>query len=523
MINPIYPLTASSSQHMLVERISLRERQIADALSTYEPRSTSLAWFDTLRAIEECINLIHVDWNDEEFENLLFTLPLRPRFESRPEFQVVEQRLIAQFSINFANRLKNLITFGLACARAAAAHGHIEVILGFSTVGAMIGYFQSRRRHFIALMQMLPKACCGHQIVRPYEALLVFLPVIESAGIPLRTEQNALNVKLARAKLALPERDCAELATLDSFFLEPERAPIIDMSISNEAATKLVEAKEALRPDRLFSAAELRNDILHIEFTYAEFNLKETAFAPAAALVRQLSIDFVEKDFWVAIRPEDLYTLFDEFKVDKALQSELIPSADTYLKCLSTYTPFVLVGGVYRSTVTLLSRFIYYWRARSLDSQKRFQIRTGFIFEKAVAAELELHNFVIRKDIRRINRKEFDVIAVRDGIIWNIQCKNNFVDLDTIDYDAARFAAYNYKLVRSYEKALLKEQHREHLLKEKLSLEDVQHIIISRVPVVADNPRFVPYSRITDFGNIADMVLALDTENHETTSLECPF
>ena len=62
---------------------------------------------------------------------------------------------------------------------------------------------------------------------------------------------------------------------LDPFFLEPERAPITSMSITDKALAALA-AKETLSPDRLFSAAELRNDVLQIETAYAEFDLKET-------------------------------------------------------------------------------------------------------------------------------------------------------------------------------------------------------------------------------------------------------
>jgi len=69
-------LTASAAEVALVGRIALQEQQIADALAPHEPLSATYAWFDTLRAIEECINLITVDWNDEDFEQVLISLPL---------------------------------------------------------------------------------------------------------------------------------------------------------------------------------------------------------------------------------------------------------------------------------------------------------------------------------------------------------------------------------------------------------------------------------------------------------------
>ena len=112
------------------------------------------------------------------------------------------------------------------------------------------------------------------------------------------------------------------------------------------------------------------------------------------------------------------------------------------------------------------------------------------------------------QDIVRINRQEFDVVTVREGIIWNVQCKNNFVDLESVDSDAAAFARYNCSLVRSYERALKKEYNREHLLSKKLLLENVQHMIVSRFPVVTDNSRIVVFSRITNFTQRADAILA---------------
>ena len=39
-----------------------------------------------------------------------------------------------------------------------------------------------------------------------------------------------------------------------------------------------------------------------------------------------------------------------------------------------------------------------------------------------------------------INRQEFDVVTLRNNVIGNVQCKNNFVDLERVDSDAVAFA-----------------------------------------------------------------------------------
>lgn len=496
-------LTALSPEHLLIEGIALQERQLlSHYLAPLEPSRAFGIWLDTIRAIEEFINLLSVDWDDEEFERTLISLPLTLDLHLNPDFKLVSERLLRRFGRNFLVRFTQLAIQGAASRVSFGSHGVFDVASGFSSVGSMIGYLQSRRRHFIALLHMIPSACRGRQMLEPLDSLPVFLPMVEFAGIQIYTAQSLLNVKLAREKLGLPAQASADLAMLDPLFLEPERAPITSMDTPTEAIA-IWKTREALSPDRLFSAAELRNDIVAVEAAYYEFELANTDFGPAAALVRRLSKDFVDKDFWVTIAPAELDGLFDECNAPPALRSAMVNSGQSYMACLSTYAPFVLVGGAYRSTVTLLSRFVYQWRAKTLDRRKRYQIRAGFIFEKAVAGEVERQGFVWQKDIKRIEQKEFDVVTVRDGVIWNIQCKNNFTDVNDLERDSKRFAVYNSRLVNAYENALVKERKREKMLKDKLSLSEIQHMIVSRFPVISHNPRFVPFSRISKFGEIA--------------------
>ena len=510
-------LTAAAAEQALVGRIALQEQQIADALAPYEPLSATYAWFDTLRAIEECINLITVDWNDKDFEHDLVSLPLARLQQAPGRLAPVRQRVKAQFGEKFCNRFSNLLIQGMSIAIAFASHGFMDVAAGFHTVGTMMGYLQSRRRHFVGLLHMLPHACRGRQIVAPLDTFNIFLPILELSAIQMMGAQNALIVKLARTRLRLPECESGQLAMLDNLFLEPERARITEVPITAKGA-EMLKLREPLNPDRLFSAAELRNDILAIEAAYEQFDLAGTDFVTAAALVRRLSRNFIDRDFWIAIRPADLAALSDELSLSAALRSALVHTAPGYMACLSTYAPLVLVDGIYRSTVTLLSRFLYYWRAQSLDRRKLFQIRAGFIFEQAVADELKQQGFMVQ-DITRINRHEFDVVTVRDDVIWNVQCKNNFVDLACVEADARRFARYNSMLVRSYERALTKERNREHLLKLKLSLDAVQHLLVSRFPVVSDNLRIVPFSRIARVASIANSLMTNGLDDLDATGL----
>lgn len=499
-------MTETPSKVELISRMTKLQAQMIAALAPYEVESAVCLWLDTLRSIEELINLFTVDWGDESFERQLAAFPVLQLTQHTGEFQAIRQRLVGRFSTQFANRISNLLIQGSAIAIAFAAHGAVETASGFQSLGSMIGYLQSRRRHFVGLLHLMATACHGTKRVAQLDTLNIFLPIIEFSARPMVGAQYSLMVKLAQERLGIPEDAGAELAMLNSLFLEPERVSIVEMPWSDEGL-KMLQAKEVLFPNRLFSAAELRNDILLIEAAYSEFDLRGTDFAAAASLVRRLSRDYIDRDYLIKISPAELTRLTTQVGASPALVSALTCHDYIYMKCLSSYAPLVLIGGRYLSTVTLLSRFMYSWRARILDRKKRFQIRAGFIFEDEVRFALQKQGFVVQ-DIVRINRQEFDVVTVRDNVIWNVQCKNNFVDLESVDSDAVAFARYNRGLVRSYEKALVKENNREHLLKGKLSIKDVQHMVVSRFPVVTDNLRIVVFSRIADFAQRADTVLA---------------
>ncbi len=499
-------MTEAISTDELEGLIFEQQRRVSGALAPYEVETAICHWLDTLRGIEELINLLTVDWDDEKFEHELFAFPVLQFSRQMSKFMTIRERLLARFGEHFVNRFSNLIVQGNAIATSFAAHGRLDVASGFQTLGTMIGFLQSRRRHFVGLLHLMPAACRGSEPISQLDTLNIFLPIVEFDAAPMIGAQYALMVKLAQDRLGIAEDASAELSMLDGLFLEPERASIIEMP-SSDAGLEMQKAKEALPPDRLFSAAELRNDILVIEAAYAEFDLRGSDFAAAASLVRRLSKEYIDRDYWIQISPADLTMLTAQEGASRVLTAALTCDADTYMQCLSSYAPLVLVGDRYVSTVTLLSRFVYYWRARILDRKKRFQIRAGFIFEDQVKLALERLGFTIQ-DVVRINRQEFDVVAVRDGVIWNVQCKNNFVELASVDSDAVAFARYNRGLVGSYERALVKERNREHLLKMKLAIDAVQHMVVSRFPVVTDNQRIVVFNRISEFAARADAVLA---------------
>jgi hypothetical protein len=437
----------------LEHRVALHERRIAETLAPYDPVTATLAWFDTLRAIEDCINLPHHNWSDDAALRSLYAQPVMGMIHQSARLRATRDMLAEEFTEPFANRFLQLMMRGAAIGMSFGRHGLVHVSAGFTTVGSMIGYLMSRRRHMVGMLHALPHLCRGRTKVDPLDTLNLFLPAIEMDALSLVGGEQALLIKASAARLGLGENAAPDYALLDPMFLEPERSRITEMP-TTEAGMTILARRETLATDRLFSAAELRDDILMMEAAYAEFDLTGTDFAVAADFVRRLSRDHIERDFWIAIRPQALRKLFDHCALPEQLRRALVHDEARFSACLSTYAPFVLVDEMYRTTVTLLSRFMYHWRAVTLDRRKRYQIRRGFIFEAAVASELQEQGFDVQ-DITRINRHEFDVVTVRDGVIWNVQCKNNFLDLERLEADPARFAKYNAMLVRGYERAFV--------------------------------------------------------------------
>ena len=166
-----------------------------------------------------------------------------------------------------------------------------------------------------------------------------------------------------------------------------------------------------------------------------------------------------------------------------------------YATNTNAYQPFLDLGDRVVSNVNLLSRFLYAFKNVHLGSRRRFQIHAGFIFEDMVKRDLEGMGFTIT-DIKRINRKEFDVVATHGGVIFNIQCKNNWIDLSKIEAQRKLFVRYNRSLTNYYSRALKKERSREHLLKQELGMDKVVHYVVSRFPVIGADPAVINYNQI---------------------------
>jgi hypothetical protein len=104
------------------EKIATGQANFIKFLVQYDAVSAIHWWFDTLRASEELINLMTVDWDDDSFQQRLLSFPVSLLHHHIGEFQYLRHVLKTRFSETFVNRFSILLTQGAAIAASFATN-----------------------------------------------------------------------------------------------------------------------------------------------------------------------------------------------------------------------------------------------------------------------------------------------------------------------------------------------------------------------------------------------------------------
>lgn len=383
---------------------------------------------------------------------------------------------------------------------AALAAALRQIGINIPDVGAAIGYYQSRRRHMVSLLYTIPKVCRGSDKLDALDALNILMPQVEFSCITITSLHAKLTLLETFENFTLSVDSMGMHAShgfdaLETGFLEPERASIMAM-LEHRPEQYVPPQQEETNPRKIFSAAELRNSTRMVAASYAAYDVDDDEFPALIALIDRLS-EHAKEDYYVHVPKERFaallaaQTAFDPV----VLKRMLVNRPEDYATNTNAYEPFLDLGSVVVSNVNLLSRFLYAFKNVHLGGRRRFQIHAGFIFEDMVKRDLEEMGFTVTP-IKRINHKEFDVVATLNGVIYNLQCKNNWVDLAKIEKNRKLFVRYNRRLTAYYSRALEKERQREQLLKTELGLDEIKHFVISRFPVMGANPHVINYNHI---------------------------
>ncbi len=491
-------LIGTDAEALVLQAILQNTGDIEESLSVWSASSAVSAWLEAIRGVEELINIPRFEIGDQKQAHALLSMRIDTSFwlQSR----MLEDMLTERFGSGTAQRFQHTLLRSVAINKVFLKYGIVSVER-FRTLADVVEYLHSRKRQMLALLYWMPKACTGSKPVEAVEALDVFLPILETSCVILSTLYRDL--VLLRVyddyTITVSEDRCNRshfYHILDDSSLEPERFGITEVP-QNNASQSILNNRMRVDARRVFSVPELCNELLAMEATYAEFKLGETPFGMMCKFIVACA-QHARDDYYIELKADEFDQLANGCGLSAAMQRKLVDSTTNYATAIHSFAPFVAVDGIMRTTVTLLSRFAYNYKTIFLNKIKRFQIKAGFMFEKQVKDALAQQGFVV-SEIKRIDHKEFDVVATSDGIIYNVQCKNNLVDIAHIEGDPGLFSRYNKRLVRYYEKALLKEERREGLLKKNLNLQCVKNIIVSKFPVATKNPQILAFREISQF------------------------
>lgn len=488
----------AAAETLVLDQINQYTAGIEESLSVFCAKSAVSAWIEVIRGVEELINIPRFELEDKQQVHAL--LSMRMDNLSPLEVENLKGMLTYRFKSGTANRFVHTLLRSAAIGKVFRCAGIIDK-KDFRTLGDVVNYFQSRRRQMLALLYWMPKACCGSEPVDPLDALNVFLPIVEQSCVSLSTFYRDLVLLRVYEDYTLTVSDDTVKRShfyhvLDNSSLEPERVGITEVS-RDSVDLSILENRMKVDARRVFSVPELYNEILTMEATYAEFKLGGTEFGAMCKFVATCA-QYARDDYYIELSASEFRQLITLGQLSVNAQRRLVYAGAEYATAVNSFAPFIVLGKALLTTVTLLSRFVYNYKTVCLNKIKRFQIRSGFMFEQQVKDALAEQGFIV-SDIKRIDHMEFDVVATNNGVIYNVQCKNNLVDLARIEANPILFSRYNKRLVRYYEKALLKEKRREELLKKKLGLQHVKHVVLCKFPVATENPRILAFREINQF------------------------
>ncbi|HWJ25178.1 MAG TPA: hypothetical protein VNS32_01470 [Flavisolibacter sp.] len=461
-------------------------------VSDFQPTYLYSHWRSIVRSVDEMINIPMELSEIEEIDrilNLSFNF-LDP--SNLPELQAVLSILKRQFGDNVATRFQQLAMMCFAIDSTYTSQGIFKNIgsnLRLNSTINTIAYLQSRRAYYVATLGLIPKIAKGTKIIEYIDTLNHLQYPIDSCLINITTAYYNLLLNYCLPDFEMESDGTVatrnfEYNNLEGFFMEPERLSLLDQM---ELRPDVIVPKEMLpkSENKLFSFSEVANAMALFESAFSKYKIQNCIeYTHLNLLFREIGV-FLKEDFHFVISEDDF------LRISKTCSSlVLFFDSNDYFENLNNYYPFQKVDGNYYSTVVLMTRFVYRTLSQSLLRNRTFQIHSGFVFEDKASKILEEKGF-LPTGITRINQKEFDLITIKENKVYNFQCKNNFIDISRVSYDYKKIGRFNQRLCRYYESALKKEEKREALIKAKTGIEDIEHFVISRYPVITRNKRII--------------------------------
>lgn len=497
------PIEGKELEAFFGEQIGDLKDHFVHFLSQFDGTDLFHKWRELIRHIDELYNITSLTTieEDEVLQRCSINILYEPRFGR--VLEIVNNR----YGYNVKNRfLKSCIM--LSALNVAYAH-HGQTWNCSRTLEEAFARCQAMRLYYVAMLMFVPKYCKGTKKVEFMDLLNIFQPMIDMCLVNIRTAYNALLVNHSIDDFkAKPHKYGLEFNYdynhLESEYLEPMRMTIVDVmqNMSEDEKSRLPKPGTKV----LYGYEELMHGIELSSTVYDKYGINELeSFKQIVGLAGDLK-DYL-RDNYAFIVPEDV---FQEL-INKYTKLDLVCKCDGFDEILNSRPAFFKYDGYYYSTVLLYQRYMVNEEQRLLEKKKKFQIDSGFVFEKEVKKVLAEFGYDVRCDVKRINRKEFDVVCVKDDCIYNFQCKNNSVSVSLQGGDWFRWTCSAIRrLNRYYEKELSKEDSREDLLKQRIGLDTVKSFVITRFPVISNNPRIINFNGLRKFLFMMEMQCAVE-------------
>jgi hypothetical protein len=475
------------------------EQALINVLSSFDAAQFLAYWRPFIREVEELINyhygLLKAD------ADLVFQLALFSP-QSNADLEVVVKLIALRYGKDAGDRFRRLYDrlFTVTVNKVLRnVLGDADYLPALRTMFDVLLFCQGIRLYLVTIEPLVIAHGTGKQLMDDDQLAETILPALNfyCRNITRGHHELLMNAcygdyeALYDGHILKTNRDYQQL---EGFFLEPE---VLSLQDQQEFRTGPVV------PDTyptVFSLAELQNNLDQMANAFERYKKRNPQIFPQLKDLITLLGTNINDDYWLEIDQEQL----NELQITFPDLQFVTNHNQGLLNLYYDIAPLRIFHGRYFSTLPLLTRFIYRTITVTLKKGRSFQTNAGFVFEDKLKALLASLGFNDTK-IKRIGRKEFDVVTTKNQTIYNFQCKNNFIDIARIHNDVKEMSKLNDRLVKRYIKALVKEEGREQVLLQKLGLSTIEHFVVSRFPLLTDHPHLINFNQLTDRLNAIDL------------------
>ena len=477
---------------LLLKGINSNKEALIAHISRFDGQDLFQKWLELLRCIDEFINMRFVLLPEEW--DLIGQLNIDILHEQK-SFVLLLTMIHSRFGDAVSERIKVFILM-LASMKLTYKKMNLPGI-DFQNVKEAIDFCQSRRLYYVTYLSLIRIYAKGTEKIPFVELLCHFQYQID---FNMRSITSALHSMLGNGCIdgygAIVHDFGLEYNIpynqLDSFFLEPHTMTEVDILEHEESAKEQYAAP--LNPPKLYSYAELEKAVNQIEKLFEGYGINDSyVLSNAKCMVADLRGHFIE-DYSIKLSENEFVSFSSKYPY-----LELCSKATDYFEAINERPAFFKNDGYYHSTVLLIIRYLENLVYEQLKRNRRYRIKAGFVFEKKVKVLLEQYGF-ISTEIKRIHQQEFDVICKKDGCAYNFQCKNNYLDINTLSpQNLDRVRRRNKRLVKYYIRALEKENFRTKLVQVYFGVEHVENYVVARFPVVMNHERIIPFNKLENW------------------------